>query len=107
MPDNKTFAKLYQGSEGRNISTTMATVRVITDLLKDKELGKRIVPIVPDEARTFGMEALFRQVGIYSSAGQNYEPEDADKVMWYKESKEGVMLEEGITEAGAFLHGLL
>jgi pyruvate dehydrogenase E1 component len=65
-------------------------------------LGKRIVPIVPDEARTFGMESLFRQVGIYSSAGQNYEPEDADKVMWYKESKEGVMLEEGITEAGAF-----
>jgi pyruvate dehydrogenase E1 component len=80
----------------------MAAVRVLTDLLKDKEIGKRIVPIVPDEARTFGMEALFRQVGIYSSAGQNYEPEDADKVMWYKESKEGVMLEEGITEAGAF-----
>jgi pyruvate dehydrogenase E1 component len=102
MPDDKSFSKLYQGSEGRSISTTMATVRVITDLLKDKELGKRIVPIVPDEARTFGMEALFRQVGIYSSAGQNYEPEDADKVMWYKESKEGVMLEEGITEAGAF-----
>ena len=102
MPDEKSFSKLYQGSEGRSISTTMATVRVITDLLKDKEIGKRIVPIVPDEARTFGMEALFRQVGIYSSAGQNYEPEDADKVMWYKESKEGVMLEEGITEAGAF-----
>ena len=80
----------------------MAVVRVITDLLKDKDVGKRIVPIVPDEARTFGMESLFRQVGIYSSAGQNYEPEDADKVMWYKESKDGVMLEEGITEAGAF-----
>ena len=102
MPDDKAFAKLYSGSDERKISTTMATVRVITDLLKDKEIGKRIVPIVPDEARTFGMEALFRQVGIYSSAGQNYEPEDADKVMWYKESKEGVMLEEGITEAGAF-----
>ncbi len=69
MPDDKTFSKLYQGSEERKISTTMATVRVITDLLKDKEIGKRIVPIVPDEARTFGMEALFRQVGIYSSAG--------------------------------------
>ena len=80
----------------------MAAVNVITGLLKDKEVGERIVPIVPDEARTFGMEALFRQVGIYSSAGQNYEPEDADKVMWYKESKDGVMLEEGITEAGAF-----
>ena len=80
----------------------MAAVRIITELLKDKDIGERIVPIVPDEARTFGMESLFRQVGIYSSAGQKYEPEDADKVMWYKESKDGVMLEEGITEAGAF-----
>ena len=101
-PNDSAFIKLYEGTGERKISTTMATVRVLTDLLKDKEIGKRIVPIVPDEARTFGMEALFRQVGIYSSAGQNYEPEDADKVMWYKESKEGVMLEEGITEAGAF-----
>ena len=102
LPDDKAFLKLYEGTEERKISTTMATVRIITDLLKDKKIGERIVPIVPDEARTFGMEALFRQVGIYSSAGQNYEPEDADKVMWYKESKDGVMLEEGITEAGAF-----
>ena len=102
LPDNKAFLKLHEGTEERKISTTMATVRIITDLLKDKKIGERIVPIVPDEARTFGMEALFRQVGIYSSAGQNYEPEDADKVMWYKESKDGVMLEEGITEAGAF-----
>ncbi len=102
LPNDSAFAKLYEGTGERKISTTMAAVRVLTDLLKDKEIGKRIVPIVPDEARTFGMEALFRQVGIYSSAGQNYEPEDADKVMWYKESKEGVMLEEGITEAGAF-----
>ena len=102
LPNESAFAKLYEGTGERKISTTMAAVRVLTDLLKDKEIGKRIVPIVPDEARTFGMEALFRQVGIYSSAGQNYEPEDADKVMWYKESKEGVMLEEGITEAGAF-----
>ena len=101
-PNDLPFTKLYEGTGERKISTTMAAVRVLTDLLKDKEIGKRIVPIVPDEARTFGMEALFRQVGIYSSAGQNYEPEDADKVMWYKESKEGVMLEEGITEAGAF-----
>ena len=102
MPDNKIFKKLFESSGDRKISTTMAIVRIITDLLKDSEVGERIVPIVPDEARTFGMEALFRQVGIYSSAGQKYEPEDADKVMWYKESKEGVMLEEGITEAGAF-----
>ena len=102
LPNESAFIKLYEGTGERKISTTMAAVRVLTDLLKDKEIGKRIVPIVPDEARTFGMEALFRQVGIYSSAGQNYEPEDADKVMWYKESKEGVMLEEGITEAGAF-----
>jgi pyruvate dehydrogenase E1 component len=102
LPDDKAFLKLHEGTQERKISTTMATVRIITDLLKDKKIGERIVPIVPDEARTFGMEALFRQVGIYSSAGQNYEPEDADKVMWYKESKDGVMLEEGITEAGAF-----
>jgi len=101
-PNDLPFTKLYEGTGERKISTTMAAVRVLTDLLKDQDIGKRIVPIVPDEARTFGMEALFRQVGIYSSAGQNYEPEDADKVMWYKESKEGVMLEEGITEAGAF-----
>ena len=102
MPDNKIFEKLYESSGDRKISTTMAIVRIITELLKDSGVGERIVPIVPDEARTFGMEALFRQVGIYSSAGQKYEPEDADKVMWYKESKDGVMLEEGITEAGAF-----
>ena len=102
MPDNKIFEKLHESSGDRKISTTMAIVRIITDLLKDSDIGERIVPIVPDEARTFGMEALFRQVGIYSSAGQKYEPEDADKVMWYKESKDGVMLEEGITEAGAF-----
>jgi pyruvate dehydrogenase E1 component len=75
---------------------------MMTDLIKDKSIGNRLVPIVPDEARTFGMEGLFRQIGIYSAEGQKYEPEDADQVMWYKESKEGVMLEEGITEAGAF-----
>jgi pyruvate dehydrogenase E1 component len=86
----------------RKVSTTMATVRLITSLLKDSNVGERIVPIVPDEARTFGMEGMFKQIGIYSSEGQKYEPEDADKVMWYKESKDGVMLEEGITEAGSF-----
>ena len=101
-PSDKVFSKLYESSKDRKVSTTMAAVRIITELLKDKDIGERIVPIVPDEARTFGMESLFRQVGIYSSAGQKYEPEDADKVMWYKESKDGVMLEEGITEAGAF-----
>ncbi len=101
-PNLEIFKKIKEGTGNREISTTMATVRIITDLLKDKNIGERVVPIVPDEARTFGMESLFRQVGIYSSAGQKYEPEDADKVMWYKESKEGVMLEEGITEAGAF-----
>jgi len=101
-PNESVFNSFDKGSGERKISTTMAAVKVITDLLKDKQIGERVVPIVPDEARTFGMEALFRQVGIYSSAGQNYEPEDADKVMWYKESKDGVMLEEGITEAGAF-----
>jgi pyruvate dehydrogenase E1 component len=101
-PKSDIFNSFDNGSGERKISTTMAAVKVVTDLLKDKSIGERIVPIVPDEARTFGMESLFRQVGIYSSAGQNYEPEDADKVMWYKESKDGVMLEEGITEAGAF-----
>ena len=104
-PDAKIFAKFDEGSGERKISTTMAAVNVITGLLKDKEVGERIVPIVPDEARTFGMEALFRQVGIYSSAGQNYEPEDADKVMWYKESKDGVMLEEVLPKQEHFLLG--
>tara|TARA_Y100000748_G_scaffold152896_1_gene127873 strand:+ start:907 stop:3507 length:2601 start_codon:yes stop_codon:yes gene_type:complete len=86
----------------REMSTTMVFVRLITSLLRDKNIGKNIVPIVPDEARTFGMDGLFRQFGIYSREGQKYEPEDADKVMWYRESKDGVMLEEGINEAGAF-----
>ena len=102
MPDEKHFEPLIQGMGDRKVSTTMATVRLMTSLLKDTNIGERIVPIVPDEARTFGMEGLFKQIGIYSSEGQKYEPEDADKVMWYKESKEGVMLEEGITEAGSF-----
>jgi pyruvate dehydrogenase E1 component len=101
-PANKIFNKYKLGSEEKKLSTTMVFVRMMTDLIKDKSIGSRLVPIVPDEARTFGMEGLFRQIGIYSAEGQKYEPEDADQVMWYKESKEGVMLEEGITEAGAF-----
>ena len=101
-PDSDIFKKYQLGSEGKKLSTTMVFVRMMTDLIKDKSIGNHLVPIVPDEARTFGMEGLFRQIGIYSAEGQKYEPEDADQVMWYKESKEGVMLEEGITEAGAF-----
>ena len=86
----------------REMSTTMVFVRLLTSLLRDAKLGQHVVPIVPDEARTFGMDGLFRQFGIYSSEGQKYTPEDADKVMWYRESQDGVMLEEGINEAGAF-----
>ena len=80
----------------------MAFVRMLTTMVKDKEIGKYIVPIVPDEARTFGMEGMFRQLGIYSSVGQLYEPQDADQVMFYKEQKDGQILEEGINEAGSF-----
>ena len=86
----------------RELSTTMVFVRILTKLLRDKNIGERVVPIVPDEARTFGMDSLFRQFGIYSHVDQKYEPEDADKVMFYRESKSGMMLEEGINEAGAF-----
>ena len=86
----------------REQSSTMIFVKLLTKLLRDKKFGERVVPIVPDEARTFGMDALFRQFGIYSSEGQKYEPEDADKVMFYRESESGIMLEEGINEAGAF-----
>ena len=89
------------GSDGRAISTTMAFVRMLTKMLRDKEFGKLVVPIVPDEARTFGMEALFRQVGIYSSTGQLYDPVDSDQLLYYKEAKDGQILEEGITEAGS------
>ncbi|MBK8324127.1 MAG: pyruvate dehydrogenase (acetyl-transferring), homodimeric type [Betaproteobacteria bacterium] len=88
-------------AEGREISTTMAFVRMLTALVKDKTIGRNIVPIVPDESRTFGMEGLFRQLGIYSSVGQLYEPEDSDQLMFYKEDKNGQILQEGINEAGA------
>ena len=100
-PPEEIFEEFYKGSEGREISTTMAFVRILTKLLKDKEIGKLIVPIVPDEARTFGMETLFRQNGIYSHVGQLYEPVDRELLLYYKEAKNGQILEEGITEAGA------
>jgi pyruvate dehydrogenase E1 component len=100
-PPEEIFEEFYKGTEGREVSTTMVFVRILAKLLKDKELGKFIVPIVPDEARTFGMESLFRQVGIYSHAGQLYEPVDSDSLLYYKEAKNGQILEEGITEAGS------
>lgn len=92
---------LKEGSGGREISTTMAFVRMLSALLKVEGFGQRIVPIVPDEARTFGMEGMFRQLGIYSSEGQKYQPEDAGQVMYYREDRQGRILEEGINEAGA------
>jgi pyruvate dehydrogenase E1 component len=99
-PDESLFSEFYSGSD-RPVSTTMAFVRILLNLLRDKEVGKLVVPIVPDEARTFGMDGLFRQVGIYSSIGQKYEPVDADNLLYYKEAVDGQILEEGITEAGA------
>ena len=95
-------AVLEPTAEGREISTTQAFVRVLTALIRDKSLGERIVPIVPDEARTFGMEGMFRQLGIYAPEGQKYTPVDKDQVMYYREDKKGQILEEGINEAGAF-----
>ena len=100
-PPEKLFEEFYQGSGDREVATTMAIVRMLSKMLKDKDIGKLIVPIVPDEARTFGMEALFRQVGIYSHVGQLYEPVDAETLLYYKEAKDGQILEEGITEAGS------
>jgi pyruvate dehydrogenase E1 component len=100
-PELSAFSNLTKGSGEREISTTMAFVRALSTLIKDKTIGKRIVPIVPDEARTFGMEGLFRQVGIYSSVGQRYTPHDKDQIMFYKEDEKGQILEEGINEAGA------
>ncbi len=91
-----------KSSGKREVSTTMAFVRILSSLVKDKKIGARVVPIVPDEARTFGMEGMFRQLGIYSSVGQKYTPHDADQIMFYKEDKKGQILEEGINEAGAF-----
>lgn len=102
IPSLEAFKAVLDGSGERAISTTMAFVRILSALLRDKALKARIVPIVPDEARTFGMEGMFRQLGIYSSEGQLYEPEDSGELAPYKESKDGQVLEEGITEAGAF-----
>ncbi len=95
------FKEFHEGSDGREVSTTMAFVGMLRKMLKDPEIGKLIVPIVPDEARTFGMESLFRTVGIYSSVGQRYEPVDVNTLLYYKEAKDGQILEEGITEAGS------
>jgi len=95
------YARMLEGSNGREQSTTMVFVQMLAQLLKEPVLGKRIVPIVADEARTFGMQTLFRQIGIYSTVGQLYEPEDHDELLYYKEAKDGQILEEGINEAGA------
>jgi pyruvate dehydrogenase E1 component len=100
-PPEELFKEFYKGTEGRAVSTTMVYVRILSKLLRDQDIGKFIVPIIPDEARTFGMEALFGQFGIYSSAGQLYEPVDAGSLLFYKEAKDGQILEEGITEAGS------
>jgi len=101
VPALAQFARMLEGSSGREQSTTMVFVQMLAQLLKDPVLGKRIVPIVADEARTFGMQTLFRQIGIYSAFGQLYEPEDHDELLYYKEAKDGQILEEGINEAGA------
>ncbi|MGQ9425520.1 pyruvate dehydrogenase (acetyl-transferring), homodimeric type [Gilvimarinus sp. F26214L] len=100
-PPLDAFKAQLKSTGERSISTTMAFVRILATLAKDKKIGKRVVPIVPDEARTFGMEGMFRQLGIYSSAGQKYTPHDADQIMYYKEDKKGQILEEGINEAGS------
>ena len=102
VPPLSAFEPLLKASgEGREVSTTMAFVRILNILLKDKQVGKRIVPIVPDESRTFGMEGMFRQIGIWNQQGQKYLPQDHDQLMFYKESKDGQILQEGINEAGA------
>jgi pyruvate dehydrogenase E1 component len=101
VPALETFSRILEGSKERTESTTMVFVRALSQLLKDPTIGKRIVPIVADEARTFGMQSLFRQVAIYSSVGQLYDPEDRDELLYYKEAKDGQILEEGINEAGA------
>nr|WP_294841793.1 pyruvate dehydrogenase (acetyl-transferring), homodimeric type [uncultured Methylotenera sp.] len=102
VPALSAFENMLTATGEREISTTMAFVRILSTLVRDKQIGKYVVPIVPDEARTFGMEGMFRQLGIYASQGQLYEPQDSDQVMFYKESKDGQILEEGINEAGSF-----
>ena len=100
-PPLSAFEQQLKGTEDREISTTMAFVRILATLLRDKKIGKLVVPIVPDESRTFGMEGMFRQLGIYSHVGQLYTPQDVDQLMFYKEDKNGQILQEGICEAGA------
>ncbi|MEO2175088.1 MAG: pyruvate dehydrogenase (acetyl-transferring), homodimeric type [bacterium] len=102
VPELDFFENVTKGTGDREISTTMAFVRILSAIIKDKNIGSRVVPIVPDEARTFGMEGMFRQLGIYSSVGQIYEPTDAGQVMYYREDKKGQVMEEGINEGGAF-----
>jgi pyruvate dehydrogenase E1 component len=101
IPPLSSFEFLLKGSDGREFSTTMAFVRMLSQLMRDPQIGSQVVPIVPDEARTFGMEGLFRQLGIYSSVGQLYEPVDSAQLLSYREAKNGQILEEGITEGGA------
>ncbi|MCC5793887.1 MAG: pyruvate dehydrogenase (acetyl-transferring), homodimeric type [Chromatiales bacterium] len=102
VPGLEAFRNQLDGSGEREISTTMAFVRILTTLVRDKEIGRYVVPIVPDEARTFGMEGMFRQVGIYSPVGQLYTPQDAEQLMFYREDRKGQILEEGINEAGSY-----
>ncbi|MDE3132284.1 MAG: pyruvate dehydrogenase (acetyl-transferring), homodimeric type, partial [Acidobacteriota bacterium] len=101
IPELSAFQSQLDGSGEREVSTTMAFVRVLATLLRDKQIGKRVVPIVPDESRTFGMEGMFRQIGVYSPHGQLYKPEDSAQLMYYREDQAGQILEEGITEAGS------
>ena len=101
IPPLSSFQRLLDSSGEREISTTMAFVQMLGTLVRDKNIGKHVVPIVPDESRTFGMEGMFRQLGIYSSVGQLYKPQDADQLMYYRESKDGQVLQEGINEGGA------
>jgi len=101
VPGLDAFAPLLESTGDREISTTMALVRILSILVKDREIGQHVVPIVPDEARTFGMEGMFRQIGIYSSMGQLYTPQDADQLLYYREDRKGQILEEGINEGGA------
>lgn len=101
LENKKIFEEFYQGEPNRSVSTTMVFVRILSQLLRDQNLGKKIIPIIPDEARTFGMESLFKQYGIYSSKGQLYAPVDSENLFYYREAKDGQILEEGITEAGS------
>ncbi len=100
LPDDKVYKELLEGSGDRELATTMSIVQLMSKIMADKKMGKLVVPIVPDESRTFGMDALFRKFGIYSHVGQNYEPVDKDSLLYYKEATDGAILEEGITEAG-------